>query len=333
MRIVTFRSGADPRGSSSLRQLAHAAVVYRTVSALVRRADVFHLHGLHFLRTSLPALMAARRFRVPCVLKLPSNGPQEFFEYYGRMPLSGRIHRWVLGCDAVVAVSEAGHERALQAGLDPRRTHRIPNGIDPRDDRFAGSTVEREPSFLFCSSLDRLRGWDLLLSAWERAAPQLTGWKLRIAGYHPDEHRLRRDLERRWSDRVTFHGYVQDVSVLMRRAACLVRPARAEGMSNAVLEAMSLRMPVIASDIGGNPELVQQGWNGLLFPNESVERLAAALVQMAAYTPEQRAAMGEHGYAHVVTNFSMDRVVSAYLDLYRQLQSCRRSSSSSRLRR
>lgn len=322
MRIVSFRSQADPRGSSRLRQFAHAAAVYRTVSSLVRQVDVFHLHGLHFTRTSLPALMAARRYRVPCVLKIPSSGPEEFLEYYGRMPLSGGIHRWVLSCDAVVAVCKTGHDRALQAGLDPRRVHRIPNGIDLSQDSSGGSTIpdrEREPYFLFCASLDHLRGWDLLLSAWERAAPELAGWKLRIAGYHADEHRVRQDLERRWGDRVVFHGYVQDVSALMQRAACLVRPSRMDGISNAMLEAMSLRTPVIASDAGGNPELVRQGWNGFLFPNEDVERLASTLVEMAACPSEQRARMGEHAYRHVQAEFSMDRVVSAYLDLYQQL--------------
>jgi glycosyltransferase involved in cell wall biosynthesis len=322
LRIVRFRSKADPRGSSSLRQLTHAATVYRTVATLVREADVFHLHGLHFLRTTLPALMAARRFGIPCVLKLPSNGPEEFFEYYGRLPFSGRIHRWVVNCDAIVAVCKAGRERALQAGLDPRRVHHIPNGIELSAGGGEGATIqdiERERSFLFCSSLDRRRGWDVLLEAWERAAPRLDGWTLRIAGYHADEQRVRNELERQFRDRVVFHGYVQDVSALMRRATCLVRPARIEGLSNAVLEAMRLRTPVIASDTGGNPELIRHGWNGLLFPNDNAERLAGSLVEMAAYTSEQRARMGENAYRHVLPKFSMERVVAAYLDLYRQL--------------
>lgn len=322
IQIVKFRSKGDPRRMSSLRRLAHAAVVYRTVTALVQQADLLHLHGVHFTHTTLPSLMAARRCRVPCVLKIPSTGPEEFLEYYGWMPLSGRIHRWVLSCDAVVAVCKIGYERAIEAGIDPRRMHLVPNGIDlsrNSAEDSAGQKEETEPYFLFCASLDHYRGWDLLLKAWETAAPQLREWKLRIAGYHPEEDRIRKEIERRWGERVVFHGYLQDVSSLMRQAACLIRPSRRDGISNSILEAMSVRTPVIASDAGGNPELVRHGWNGLLFPSEDVRRLASRLVEMAACSSEQRARMGEHAYRHVLEGFSMERVVSAYLNLYRQV--------------
>ena len=96
-------------------------------------------------------------------------------------------------------------------------------------------------------------------------------------------------------------------------------PSLAEGVSNTLLEAMATGLPVIATRVGGNAELVDHGRTGEVVPADDVDALAQALVRMAA-DPARAAGMGQAGRAEVERRFSLQAMVAAYRDLYdRQL--------------
>ena len=318
IRIYTVPTKENPRTLGLRARLPHSGAMYRRVASLVRHVDVIHLHGMHFTHTTLPALLAARRSRVPCVLKIPASGPEEFLEYYGWMPFSNSLHRWVLSCEALVVVCQTAFERTLAAGIPPQRLHRIPNGIES-DNQGVVVPDDRSDCFLFCGTLNHRKGWDLALEAWEKVAPVLDRWKLLVAGFHPEEDRVRAMCHKRWGTRVEYQGYVQNVAPLIRQAACLVQPSRDEGLSNAVLEAMSQGTPVVASDAGGNPELVRHGHNGLLFPSGDATALVRCLLEIASKSEAERSIMGENARRLIRDSYSMERVGSAYLDLYHSL--------------
>jgi glycosyltransferase involved in cell wall biosynthesis len=114
-------------------------------------------------------------------------------------------------------------------------------------------------------------------------------------------------------------GERDDVADVMRGLDCFVLPSLAEGISNTILEAMATGLPVIATAVGGNAELVGHGRTGSLVPADDVDALAQALVTMAAQ-PERAAAMGQAGRREVEGRFSLQAMVSAYQGLYdRQL--------------
>ena len=115
-------------------------------------------------------------------------------------------------------------------------------------------------------------------------------------------------------------GERSDVPDVMRGLNCFVLPSLAEGISNTILEAMSTALPVIATDVGGNAELVAHGRTGEIVPAADVEAMAAALVRMAGDS-ERAAAMGREGRAEVERRFSMQAMVLAYQGLYDRLLS------------
>jgi glycosyltransferase involved in cell wall biosynthesis len=104
----------------------------------------------------------------------------------------------------------------------------------------------------------------------------------------------------------------------MRGLSCFVLPSLAEGISNTILEAMATGLPVIATDVGGNPELVTVGQTGVIVPPANPAALAETLVRMAK-EPALAARMGEAGRAEVLRRFSLQAMVSAYQSLYDQL--------------
>lgn len=121
-------------------------------------------------------------------------------------------------------------------------------------------------------------------------------------------------------------GERADVPAVMRGLHAFALPSLAEGVSNTILEAMATGLPVAATAVGGNVELVQEGVTGLLVPAADPDALAGALIALAA-DPGRAAGMGRAGRAAAEARFSLDAMVSTYRQVYdRQLAaSCRKS--------
>ncbi|HLO62342.1 MAG TPA: TIGR03088 family PEP-CTERM/XrtA system glycosyltransferase [Azonexus sp.] len=113
-------------------------------------------------------------------------------------------------------------------------------------------------------------------------------------------------------------GERRDIPDVMRGFDCFVLPSIAEGISNTILEAMATGLPVIATAVGGNPELVEEGRSGRLVPASNPVDLANAMIELAQQ-PEIAQTMGQHGRRLVEHNYSMDAMVRNYQQLYDRL--------------
>ena len=117
---------------------------------------------------------------------------------------------------------------------------------------------------------------------------------------------------------VVFTGYQDDVTPWLRDLEIYVQPSLNEGFGTSVLDAMACRLPVIASRVGGLPEIVIHGSTGLLVPPAQPSQLSGAIRQLLA-EPARASAMGQAGRERVEEHFSVASMVDAYLDLYRGL--------------
>jgi sugar transferase (PEP-CTERM/EpsH1 system associated) len=117
------------------------------------------------------------------------------------------------------------------------------------------------------------------------------------------------------SDLAWLPGERRDVPDLMRGLHCFVLPSLAEGISNTILEAMACGLPVIATAVGGNADLVVDGTTGLLVPPADVPAIASAISKLAL-EPERATAMGRAGRARAEANFSLQTMVASYRNLY-----------------
>lgn len=113
-------------------------------------------------------------------------------------------------------------------------------------------------------------------------------------------------------------GERADVPDVMRGLDCFVLPSLAEGISNTILEAMACGLPVLATDVGGNAELVAAGQTGLVVPAADIEAMARGLL-MLADDPSRAAALGLAGRVRVEQMFSLQAMVGAYQGLYDRL--------------
>lgn len=240
------------------------------------------------------------------VVRMMCQRPYGDLAVLERAPWGGRVIRRVVErADRFVVMSGALRDELAGLGVEPARIATIPNGVDvERFDLPMGSDV------LFVGRLTHQKGADTLLRAWTRA-PQ---GRLVLVGDGPQEAELRA----MGAPDVLFTGRVDDVRPYLERAGVFVLPSRAEGMSNALLEAMAAGRACIASDIGPNRELIEHERHGLLVPPDDEAALSAALARLAS--PELRERLGRAARERVRAEFSLDRVVGLYAELYDSLR-------------
>ena len=120
------------------------------------------------------------------------------------------------------------------------------------------------------------------------------------------------------AERTHFAGFQADVRPYLAAMNLLVLPSRAEALGLALLEAMAMEKPVIASRVGGIPEVVEHGVTGLLVDPNDPDALAAALISLIE-DPGRRDLMGEAGRQRVVAQFCLERTVAAMEQLYEEI--------------
>ncbi len=227
------------------------------------------------------------------------------------------VRRWVLrGAAAIVANSRG--LRDLSQRTDPFPVAVIGNGVDtsvfvPRQ-RAPGERFR----FLFVGRLSTEKNVALLLTAVRELldAPQRS-FELTIVGDGPLAARLRAGAERLGlGDVIEWRGWLarEDMPACYAGGDCLVNPSVYEGMPNAVLEAMACGIPVIASDVAGNADLVQPGITGLLFRSNDPVALAGAMRRMLD-DPDEARRLGRAARAAAMASRSWDAVARDYVAL------------------
>jgi glycosyltransferase involved in cell wall biosynthesis len=135
-------------------------------------------------------------------------------------------------------------------------------------------------------------------------------------GFEEKAYLQKRIAELGLEERVVLLGHRKDVPQILARATASTLCSSAEGLSNAVMEAMAARLPVVATAVGGNPELLAEG-RGLLVPYGEPAALAAALTRVLS-NPDEARAMGRKARAFIERELTLDRMQSAHEDLYRR---------------
>lgn len=213
-----------------------------------------------------------------------------------------------LGDEKLVFVPNGVDVAALDPARLPRDEIRKEWGLTP-EDRAVGAVGHLSP----------VKGHGDLLDAVARARVRDPRLRLYLVGDGP----LRSDLEARakalgLADRVVFTGVQDDVKRLVAMLDVVALPSHSEGMSNALLEAMALARPIVATNVGGNPELVEEGKSGRLVPAADPGALAEAVLDLVA-DPEEARRMGREARRRVAEEFSLEGMAERHEALYRSL--------------
>jgi glycosyltransferase involved in cell wall biosynthesis len=233
--------------------------------------------------------------------------------------------------DRVIACSEAVRQRALEVGLPEGKVVTVPNGIEVG--RFS-DTSRREslraglglaPDQPVVGSVGRLdepvKGLAVLVEAMERVVKTLPRTVCLLAGEGPARPLLRDAIVARGlTESVRLLGGRRDVPDLLQALDLYVQPSRLEGFGLSVLEAMAAGKAVVASRVGGLPEVVSDGVTGDLVPPGDPAALASAILALLM-DPQRRRQMGGEGIARAARCFPLEKMVRGWTAVYREILS------------
>ena len=321
----------DVRYLSLHKPPGHGIKLYPRLLRLFRewRPAIVHTRNLAALECQVPAALAGVPVRIHGEHGRDADDPDGTRRRYQwlRRAYSPFVHQHVaLSRDLRRYVED-------RVGVPPERVAQIYNGVDVR--RFERSSGSRSapvgcpftaPSLFVVGTVGRMqtvKAQPLLAQAFVRALqlqPQLRDrLRLVMVGDGPLRAEAQAVLDAAGVGPLAWlPGERADVPDVMRGLDCFALPSLAEGISNTILEAMASSLPVLATDVGGNAELVVAGHTGRLVPAGDVEALAAGLVGIAA-DPGGAAAMGRAGRERVERHFSLPAMVAAYQALYDRL--------------
>lgn len=240
-------------------------------------------------------------------------------------PLLERVANWVVlhSCDQVVACSRSLEQEVVKHfPFLKSKTVAILNGVETVPQQKPGAAVTQlkmpEKYILTVGTYEGKKGQDVLIQAFSLITNDYPEFSLIIVGRAAGfEVRLRELVtEMRLCDRVVLAGELQhdEVYTLLVNATLFALPSRIEPFGIVLLEAGLYAVPVIASNVGGIPEIITHGQNGLLVEPDDPGQLAHAIRDLLI-DPDKRKLLGENLCNHVLNNFSWKRAYAQYVDL------------------
>ncbi|MFN8454687.1 MAG: glycosyltransferase family 4 protein [Anaerolineae bacterium] len=318
--LTVHRLGASRRTDDTW------ADCFDLITRLHRRVGFDLLHGYYLAGPGLATVYAARYLGLPSLVSARGND----LDRAAFHPDHTAILVWVLQhASAVTVVSQdlARKARALAPNCQP---HVIPNGVDANLFSPPHPHLEQNqhtPCLGFVGEARLKKGLTILLPAFAqvaqrarqqgRPAPTLS----LIGGVRPDETDIVKVFQAKQPDlalNVIPYTEQEQLPLLYHRLDVLVLPSLRDGLPNALLEGMACGCAVVASEVGGIPDVIRSAENGVLVPPGEVNVLAEAISELLQ-SPERRAALGQAARQTVLEQFTPERELAANLSLYTNL--------------
>jgi glycosyltransferase involved in cell wall biosynthesis len=297
--------------------------VFRLRSLIQRfRPDILHCHMFH-------ANLLGRITRLVCPIPLlicTAHGVQENSRKGGPSWHRELLYRATDNlAERTTIICNAAYERYVRVGAVARnKLQVIPNGID--SGVFAPSRERRtsirhefgigsEFVWLAVGRLVIQKDYPTLFNALEQLPTHR--FVVLIAGDGPLEADLRVECtRRRLNDKVRFCGAREDIVDLYNAADAFVMSSDSEGLPMALLEAASVGLPAVVTDVGGNSDIVVDGITGYIVPPSKPVQLAAELQRIMEASPESRESMSRAARRHCQQNYRIAAIIESWLDLY-----------------
>lgn len=311
------------------------SILPRLVYVILKgRFDVVHTHLIY---SQVYGRLAAAAVRTRCIV----SSEQNVYSFKARLPFSWverRLSRWT---DRIIACSKKVREHLIEkVGINPLRVVVVPNGVDTdvffpikkrtrlyrsvENVRKELKIEEGDTVIGTVGHMTRQKGYDVLIAAIPRIVRRHPGAKFIFVG----RGLLREKLEKQARElgvekQIRFAGIRRDVPTVLNSFDVFVLPSLWEGFGTAIIEAMACSVPVVASRVGGIPEIIEDGVSGLLVPRGRPELLAEAVIRLLK-KPRKTREMARRGRTSAAERFSVRKMAQSVGKVYLQLG--RRSS-------
>jgi glycosyltransferase involved in cell wall biosynthesis len=311
------------------KPLAAATFTVSALWQLVRlRPDLVHAHEI--LTPASIAVLYKRITRHPVVVKLLRGGSRGDIHKLKRRPFWKSYFRNLKRhVDAFITISHEIDDELSAMGVSDGQRVFIPNGVDVSrcmpvsEDRKKKLRAElslplHATLVVYAGRLVPEKRVDHLLQIWHEVRNTYHDAHLLIMGQGEEEPRLREMSV----DGAQFTGQVEDAVPYLQAADLFALPSSTEGLSNSMLEAMSCGLPVLATTVGGAPDVIEHKVNGYLIPPDDVDALQRG-VETLLGDGTLRFTLGSNARQRILSDFSLDSVARRLATLYQRLLTAR----------
>jgi glycosyltransferase involved in cell wall biosynthesis len=324
-RLAACETVGDPSSTFAVERLATSPLRFvgtlAYMRALHRRLQEVPLDVIYVSMLKHDAYVAVavgRSQGIPVILRPEGAGLTGDLAWQSWGRFGRRIGRRCKQADAIVAISSAVRAELVDAGYDADRLHDLPNGVPVPEE--AWRTREALPKrAIFIGRLAPEKGLDTLIQSWKTVAALGSHVELVLVGSGPERASLVAQADGlgigsivRWT------GAISDTEEVLRTGDVFVLPSREEGMSIALLEAMALGIPIVATDIPGNRRIVENQVHGLLVPPDEPEALARGIREQWQ-NPRRASEMGSAARERVRAEYSIEQMAKRHLELFERL--------------
>jgi glycosyltransferase involved in cell wall biosynthesis len=289
------------------------------------RKEKYDILNTWLFHASVMSVFAAKFTKISCLIE---SRQYSDFMYKYNLKVKQILDKIAShGVDHIIACSDAAKETLTNyEKVDTRKITVIYNGtsidkfrsynIEQRRQIRENLKIEDKIVLSYTAHLRPEKGHKYLLEAISEIKDQYTNVVLLLMGdgvLRSDLDALTRQLN--IEDKVRFLGYRKDIPELLSAADIYVHTSVVEGFGIAIIEAMAIGLPVVATNVGGIPEIITNGENGILVPPENPQALAKAIVDLIEH-PEKRKILVEKGKQHVKANFTYQIMVKEYMQVY-----------------
>jgi glycosyltransferase involved in cell wall biosynthesis len=277
-----------------------------------KKVDVIHAHMMEW--PAIVSMRLGRKLNKPVVVK---DSTMNGLFSIGRYPGGTRKQQHIIREAHCVAMTKMIHQNLLIAGVPEDRITDIPNGIEISEMPHKSTQWHNKVIFVGNLTQQPAKGIDILLFAWKKVIEKFPAASLEIIG-NGDVVAYEKFTRDNNITNVLFTGKQSNVKERLLSSDIFVLPSRREGMSNALMEAMVCAMPVVATDVSGSQDLIENNVSGLLVTIGDVHGLALAIIQMMN-DPGKAIEMGKRGYESIKSKCDMAIVAGKYINLYSKI--------------
>jgi len=313
-------------GIKGLRKFGGYLYILSLLWYLWRRRDdydLIHVHGLNY--HTFAAVLAGRWFTKKVVTKLANSAQASDIEKMRQdkqLMFAKYMLPTALKSDRFIALNSTVIQELQAVGVPDWKIIPLPNGVETDLITPKSNYMLHDPiRLIFVGRLHPNKGLDILLNAVAhlKNVHHLENINLQLLGSGPIKDQLMKQAkELGITSLVSFLGETNQVIEVLQQADIFALPSRAEGISNALLEAMACGLPALVSDIPGNRDVIEQPNNGLRFTADDPNSLAQNLL-LLLNQPKLREQLGRMARKTVENHYSMDYVADRYTTLYQDL--------------
>lgn len=304
-----------------IKLVGSVVLMFKFARYLLKNREQFDCMHVHVTRLLAATAGVVRPYsKIPIITKISG-----FFEFEGGVldqrkryyPLNAVLRLALRNIDYVQTISEQTREKLLSSGFREDQIALIPNGIDTSQ---PPSPMPESDVFTigYCGRLREVKGVHVLLDAFAQTKKERSSApiKLKLAGSGIAEDDLKAQAKSLGiDDDVDFIGTIEDTTSFYNSLDLYVQPSYAEGLPNSVIEAMHAGRAVLATDIGGNHDLIEDNVSGRLFPAGDHEMLSQLILD--CYDDQaDNVRMGKNGRGVIEGNYGMDTVIDKLVEVY-----------------